>query len=107
MSDEDYRRKRSVERMRSEMQVIERDRRRARECDMLFARVSGSLRKVEMRVGARIVAWFTPASKGEWKEMQLTDEEVDHLKDWLRERSGKLREHADLLESKWAGVGSE
>ena len=104
MVDKEYERRIAVQRLNADMELIERQRRRARACDTLLHKINGSLRKVEMRVGARIVAWFTPTSKGEWKEMQLTDEEVEQLKVWLEDHALGLRRHADSLEAKRAGV---
>ena len=104
MSDREYERRIAVQRLNDDMRMIERQRRRARACDTLLHKINGSLRKVELRLGARIVAWFTPTSKGEWKEMQLTDEEVEQLKGWLEDHALGLRRHADSLEAKRAGV---
>ena len=50
--------------------------------------------------------WFSPNrySPEDHQEMNLTTEEVRELRDWLEHRAHKLREHADFIERKRAGI---
>lgn len=108
MSDRDYENRRATQRLHEDMQLIERQRQRAQACDRLALRMERSeSKKVQFDPIGRIIAWFRPShySGEDRQEMQLTHEEVRELREWLEDKAHKLREHADSIERKRAGVG--
>lgn len=109
MSDRDYENKRATQRLHEDMRLIEQQRQRAHACDQLARRMEPSeSKKVQIDpIGRRIIAWFRPSgySGEDRSEMQLTPEEVMEMREWLESKAHKLREHADSIERKRAGVG--
>ena len=107
MADKEYERRKAVEQLNQDMKLIERERQRAHACDRLARRMEpGESKKVRLDPVGRIIAWFNPSrySPEDHQEMNLTTEEVRELRDWLEHRAHKLREHADFIERKRAGI---
>ena len=108
MSDRDYENRRAAQRLHEDMQLIDRQRRRARACDMLERKLAAeNAEKVTISAMGRIKAWLRPKgyASEDTAQMQLTEEEVRELREWLGSKAYKLREHADSIERKRAGVG--
>jgi len=93
-------RRRTVERMRSNLFYVDQYRQRANALDrlgsLLRCETPGTVSEVKV-TGKR---WWqrnrdrnTP-----WQEIKLTDDERREFRDWCEERAGKLRDRASILE---------